>query len=261
MIKNLYYLPYNIASGSIQQLKKAIGGLKIRKQGSQYSFSPNHLLVVWGHGDTPPWGSSILPSANILNHWSKLPYAINKLRAFKKFREAAVPTPDWTSSFSKAEEWITAGDVVFCRTKLSSMEGRGIVVAKKKSELVEAKLYTKLFPKDKEYRVHVFKGEVIDYVQKKLRNDAVDKPGRSRYIRNTENGWIFARQGVEISSAIRETAIKAVQALELDFGAVDLAVSKNNNIVVFEVNTAPGLEGTTISRYAEAITKYSQTLQ
>jgi glutathione synthase/RimK-type ligase-like ATP-grasp enzyme len=256
-MKKLYYLPYSMVSGSIKELQNVLGGLKIKEKGN-YIFSPNHLVVNWGHSGAPYWGTNVGPRKNILNHWSKLNVAINKLSAFKKFKDAGVPTPEWTASRKEAESYFANGGVVICRTLLSSMEGKGIVVATKPSELVDAPLYTKLFPKDKEYRVHVFNGEVIDYVQKKLKSDA--PANRCKYIRNTANGWIFARSAVVLPETVKKQAQEAIKALGLDFGAVDLATGKSSKVVVFEVNTAPGIEGTTVQKYSQAISKYKETL-
>jgi glutathione synthase/RimK-type ligase-like ATP-grasp enzyme len=258
-MKKLYYLPYQMHSGSVNEIQAVLGGLKVRPNGN-YSFLGNHLVVNWGSGHCPYWGNVVGVSPRLLNHWNYVAKAINKLSAFQIFKEKDVPTPEWTASRAIAEQWLAAGRTVFCRTKLSSMEGRGIVVATNASELVDAPLYTRLFPKDKEYRVHVFKGEVLDYVQKKLKHGAKEIPGRNKFVRNTANGWVFAREGVTISDQVREISGKAVEALGLDFGAVDLAVSKEGKVVVFEVNTAPGIEGTTITKYAEAIKKYQTSL-
>lgn len=258
-MKSLYYLPYSMVSGSVKELQNVLGGLKIRPNG-HYHFSTQHLVVNWGHGDNPYWSGNINTCPNLLNHWTLVSRAINKLSAFKLFKKASVATPDWTDSKEKALEWIKAGKVVICRALLSSMEGRGIVVATKVSELVNAPLYTKLFSKDKEYRVHVFKGTVIDFVQKKLKNGAAEIKGRNKYIRNTANGWIFAREGVTLPTAVSDEAKKAILALGLDFGAVDLATNPEGKVVVFEINTAPGLEGTTVTKYANAIKKYRSSL-
>jgi glutathione synthase/RimK-type ligase-like ATP-grasp enzyme len=43
-------------------------------------------------------------------------------------------------------------------------------------------------------------------------------------------------------------AVAAVNTLGLDFGAVDIAEC-GDHAVVFEVNTAPGIDGTTVSKY------------
>jgi len=51
-------------------------------------------------------------------------------------------------------------------------------------------------------------------------------------------------------------ALAAVSALGLDFGAVDIIYNEHENqYYVLEVNTAPGLEGTTVEKYAEAFAK------
>jgi glutathione synthase/RimK-type ligase-like ATP-grasp enzyme len=259
-MKKLYFLPYHMKSMSVRELQEVLGGLKIKENGN-YAFKTDHLVVNWGHGSCPYWGGSVTNSPNLLNSWSAVSLAVNKLRAFQRFKETEVPTPLWTTSKDKAKEWIDDGKIVFCRTKLSSMEGRGIVVATKPSELVDAPLYTRLFTKDREYRVHVFKGAVIDYVQKKLKTGATEIAGRNKYVRNTANGWIFAREGVTVSDTAKSVAIAACKSLGLDFGAVDLATSPAGKVVVFEVNTAPGIEGTTITKYAEAITQYRNSLQ
>lgn len=263
---NLLYLPWNMGAQAVKDLKEFTGGLTIYPETSRsctksYRYKPTDAVVIWGHGAQPYWGAGVKPSKRILNHWSVLPGAINKLKTFKLFKEAGdVPSVEWTASMETAANWIKQGHTVLCRQKLTSREGDGIVIAKKVVELVGAPLYTKFVRKDKEYRVHVFKGEVIDYTQKKLRKDADKIQGRDKYIRNTANGWVFCRQGVEINDATKDAAKRAIAAVGLDFGAVDLATTWDGGVIVFEVNTAPGIEGTTIKRYAEAIEKWQKTL-
>jgi hypothetical protein len=103
----------------------------------------------------------------------------------------------------------------------------------------------------------VFKGSVIDFVQKKLKSGFTPKP----YIRSHDNGWVFCREGVELPESVSNTALRAVEALGLDFGAVDLAISKKGKVCVFEVNTAPGIEGTTVTNYTKAIKAYLEQQQ
>jgi D-alanine-D-alanine ligase-like ATP-grasp enzyme len=60
----------------------------------------------------------------------------------------------------------------------------------------------------------------------------------------------------DLKTEIEKEAVKAVTCLGLDFGAVDLIVSKGDNLRVFilEVNTRPGIESTRLREsYANAI--------
>ena len=105
----------------------------------------------------------------------------------------------------------------------------------------------------------MFKNEVIDVVQKRLRNGVKDQEGRNEYIRNLANGWIFAHENVNCPDNVKQEALKAVAALELDFGAVDVVVDKEGKAYVLEVNTAPGLENQqTIQAYTNAFNNYKK---
>ena len=77
-------------------------------------------------------------------------------------------------------------------------------------------------------------------------------------IRNHNRGWVFSREDMTIPDNINKTAISAIKALGLDFGAVDIAYNEYyNKLKVFEVNTAVGMESgtTTHMRYTAAISK------
>jgi glutathione synthase/RimK-type ligase-like ATP-grasp enzyme len=65
---------------------------------------------------------------------------------------------------------------------------------------------------------------------------------------------VFCHDKVKpLSEAAKEASIRAVAALGLDFGGVDILVKKDGSCAVLEVNSAPGIEGTTLDKYAEAI--------
>ena len=74
-------------------------------------------------------------------------------------------------------------------------------------------------------------------------------------IRNSANGWVYCRDDIITPHPdIGRAAIRAVNVLGLDFGAVDVGWNEHNQEPsVYEVNTAPGLEGTTLDKYFEAI--------
>ena len=179
--------------------------------------------------------------------------ASDKIKTLECFKLNDVSHPEWTLNYDEALNWVTAGHVVFCRTLTRAHSGRGIVIARSAQELVHAPLYTKYIKKKKEFRVHVFNNQIID-IQEKRRG--FDAPEADFLIRNHANGFVFCRDDIIEPTDLRTTAIQAVASLGLDFGAVDMVWNEHyNKSYALEVNTAPGLEGTTLETYSKAIIK------
>jgi glutathione synthase/RimK-type ligase-like ATP-grasp enzyme len=87
--------------------------------------------------------------------------------------------------------------------------------------------------------------------QKKRRNGFQDLPYKNDDVRNWHTGWVYATQDItEPPEAIIDVAEMALDALGLTYGAVDI-IHQDTNLYVLEVNTAPGLEGTTLQFYAD----------
>lgn len=246
-------LPYKMGSESAKLLARGLGYKRIYTQGSRFIQRRGDVVINWGASSTD--NVSIIPS---LNKFSTIRTAANKLESLKAFTNFAVRCPMWTRDIRYANSWIREeGCKVYCRTTLTGKGGDGIIIASTVDELVDAPLYTKGVKAGYEYRVHVFNGEVIDYVKKgrKRLEEGEERP--SHLIRNYTKGWIFIREDIELPEMVKQEAIKAVKALGLDFGAVDIAqVRDSEDVVVYEVNTAPGLQGTTLEKYIEAIQKY-----
>lgn len=170
------------------------------------------------------------------------------------FNRQEVPTVEHTADRGQAAQWIADGDSVMCRTLLRASEGRGIVVADTVGALVQAPLYTRYVKKKHEYRVHVLNGEVIDVQQKRKRKGFEGE--RDTKVRNLANGYVFCRDNIVEPPDLRGIAIKATASLGYALGAVDIAFNeRNNRLVVLEVNANPGMQGTTLEKYANAIVK------
>lgn len=248
-------LPYKIGSQSAKALATNLTnllGLKVRRvrHDGTYKTKPRSLVINYGNSTTGSIGSL----GRWLNFITSSVRAGNKLNAFRAFQEASVPTPEWTTERDVAESWIGKGSTVVCRTVLNGHSGRGIVLADEVAKLVQAPLYTRYKKKRKEYRVHVFKGKVIDTAEKRKRRMEVRPVSFDGYIRNLANGWVFCRDNIVKPADLDSSAIAACAALGLDFGAVDIIWNeKENKCYVLEVNTAPGLQGTTLERYTNAI--------
>lgn len=249
---------------------------------------PYPVVVNWGSTVAPDWGTvkhvATMASANgaWLNSAEATRKAINKLETFKCLSAAKVPTLKWTTDKKVVEEWLTDLRSVFVRKNVEGAGGSGIQILEKSSTsamppIPTAPLYTRNFQKTHEFRVHVFDGQVIDFVEKKRRVDATtgNAAVRDSLVRNHDNGWVFAHGDLACNEAARrtisETAVAALRSLGLLFGAVDMlaildpsATGRDRSLkkykdgshaaVVCEINTGPGLENeATIDAYARAI--------
>jgi glutathione synthase/RimK-type ligase-like ATP-grasp enzyme len=252
-------LPYKGYSESAKELVRALGPKAILKS----QRTPIHaqvrkkVMVNWGNS-SPAFS---LTGVTVLNKPQAVANASNKLTALRIMKEAQVNVPDFSVNRSDAETWIDEERIVLCRTLLRANSGRGITIAKEVDQLIDAPLYVKYIRKEKEYRLHVFNGAVIDMVEKRRRSGFEDNPSYNKYIRSYEQGWVFVRDDIAITEATKTEAIKAVRALGLDFGAVDIVMGPKNKPFVLEVNTSPGLQGTTLSSYKTAVETWVRSVR
>jgi glutathione synthase/RimK-type ligase-like ATP-grasp enzyme len=192
--------------------------------------------------------------------------SLNKLFCFQALAAAGIPVPQFTAEREVAQRWVAEGcRRIYERHSLRGSEGDGIRIVGEggEDELTTAPLYTKgMFGRRREYRVHVFSvGDVRRiFVQQKRRrttgiNPADTAPAST--IRNLANGWIFAHLDIVAPrQATIDAAVASINALELNFGAVDIIEMdrpQDGGSVVLEVNCAPGLQGGTLDFYANAI--------
>lgn len=245
--------PYQIGSEGAHALAEALDTICVYPN-RRYRPKSNHLVVCWGGGQLPKWWPQTpgFEQRNVLNNPRYIRPAINKLSTLELLSAADVPTPVWTTSRAKALDLQGAGGIIVARKSLSGSGGAGIVIAKDKEPIPTANLYTVHLRHKREFRVHVIRGQVVDVSEKRRRTDFQGEP--NPLIRNLQFGWVFCHDNVQCPEAVKRAAIKAVAALNLDFGAVDIGYrEKEGRAFVFEINTAPGIEGQTVHHYSDAI--------
>lgn len=229
--------------------------LSIDRTGSKYVPNASKLVINWGNSTSVEWPKGSTPPT-IWNASPNVGNASNKLTTFDIFQAVSMDGMlEYTTDYNEAVAWVEAGKVVVCRTKLNGHSGAGIVIAARPEEVVQGcPLFVVYKKKKSEFRVHVAFGSVIDEQQKRQRKDY---DGQVDYgIRNHHTGWVYTRGDIVLDDRRAVLAVSAVRALGLDFGAVDIIYNEHENrYYVLEVNTAPGLEGTTVERYAEAFAK------
>jgi hypothetical protein len=174
---------------------------------------------------------------------------IDKVRQLSAFHGAGVSAPAFVTRL--ADVATLDSKKVVIRSLISASEGKGITICTKEECNTHAPLYTAYIPKKKEFRVHVWNNQVIDVQEKRKRRGADTE---EHQVRNTANGYVFCRDNVVEPDDCRRVALAAVLSLGRTYGAVDVIwQEKSNKCFVLEVNSRPGMEGSTVTKYADAI--------
>ena len=245
-------LPYNQGSRSARALADALGGRVLRLRGSTFVPRRDDVIINWGN--TEPQRAHVHP-ATFINLPNQIRNASNKLNFFNTMVEHNLQRliPDfWTRREDIPNDAFNNGGIIVCRTELAGHSGAGIVLARDIGELVRAPLYVRYVKKQDEYRIHVGvrnNEPIVISQQRKARRADVAEPNWQ--IRNHANGFIFVREGVNPPESVIANAKAALVATGLDFGAVDVIWNeREQRAYILEINTAPGLEGQTVTDYA-----------
>jgi len=241
---------YNPGSRGARGLAAALGARVLRRD-STWRGRNGDTVINWGASNVT--GAGLQVDVQLLNRPEYVRRAGNKLEFFSLEREPRHNTdlfprfPEWTTDPQVAHRW---DSTIVCRTVLTGHSGRGIIIVERGENIPNAPLYTRYVKKSAEFRVHIVKGAIID-VQRKIRDP--DREPTDWRVRSHDNGFIYVRTGFVVPADVREQAGRAFVVSQLDFGAVDVLWNEaQGQAYVLEINTAPGLEGTTIEKYAEA---------
>ena len=249
-MKKAVILSYKASSKSARYLTQHLEGRLITRR---ETIPPNECIINWGGGIfssnnwNPEW----------LNHPAKIANAVEKIKAFQLFAGADVPHPAWTFHGSVAKQWLENGYTVLARQTSTGMMGQGISLLNNPRQAVpSAEFYSKHVKHDEEYRIHVFRGLLVNIGKK-----VPLRPNANMMVRNAdERDWDF-RHVEEAPFEVIQAGLAAVQALGLDFGGADVGYRRQDRkAYVFEVNSAPGTGHNTITSYARVFNRYLRAL-
>jgi len=162
----------------------------------------------------------------------------NKFKELATLAAAGVPVP--AHSLTKKADWLAR--------RFHHREANDLLAG-----LTHGDYYVEYVETRHEHRIHVFNGESIRVAMKVPR---IDNPHPK--FRSWQAGWRF---GVNpeytrmLPPKARDYAVQAVKALGYEFGAVDIATTNAGKAIVWEVNSGPGIEGSTVDCYAKAVIK------
>lgn len=239
----------SVSAKKLQQALKVglpIPVILVSPYSKTYQGRHSDYVINWGYSKQ----TEFIHNKN--DYWKWIDFAVNKLKTFVILDDNKIPIVDYTAEKDTAQGWLNQGHTVIARATLNGFGGQGIDIITPDMELPNAVLYTIYKKKKHEFRVHVIRGEVVDVTQKKKRkNTPIDTK-----IRNFKNGWVYCRSDIHISDALKHLALNAVEALNLEHGAVDIIWNELlDKYFVLEINTAPGLVGTTLETYTNAFIK------
>jgi glutathione synthase/RimK-type ligase-like ATP-grasp enzyme len=252
--ENFVY-PYRQGSKSAIALAQGIEGKVIRLENSKFKPSNRKTIINWGSTTIDPY---TLRVAKVLNHPELVNRASNKKNFFelaKAAGENGPNVPEFTFSKEQARQWLTEEKPkkLFARTVLAGHSGEGIVKVNTVEDLeplAEGTMLVVYVPKKREFRFHVDRKVGVFCIQEKLKKKEVPNEEVDYQIRNHANGFIFAKQDIDVPEGCKEQAVKALAVTGLDFGAVDVIYNeRQEKAYALELNTAPGLEGSTVEDY------------
>lgn len=249
-----------MGSETAKDLSEILGALRVRSDGD-YVPKIGHVVVNFGSAKVPDWmGRAQARNVKMLNRPDAVNIASNKLATLQALQRANISIPEFTTDIHKARQWVGTGYTVVERHNLRGNSGDGIRIVniddeEMSSNIEYAPLYTKFIEKTAEFRVHVFRGEVIDYIEKKKVSTERRPENFNKYVCSNNLGWVFVRNNIRDIPEVKDIAKRATQVLGLDFAAVDVVYHEGRPYVL-EVNTAPGLTGTTLVKYGNAFRRY-----
>jgi hypothetical protein len=246
MKKKIY--AYKNGSASAKALAEALGCKRLFHNGR--GVQKNVAVINWGASRI----EREFGEQRIINSPTAVKLAANKVTAFQMLSEGCVKSVPYTTDKLVALGWLSWGYKVVCRHLISAHSGNGIEIIDRGVSLPDVPLYTRLMPKKAEWRVHVVDGQPV-HIQRKARNLSVPDEEVNWSVRNLAGGFIFAHLTETPPEGLSQLGVDAVKAMGLDFGAVDILETPMGKLMVLEVNTAPGLEGTTLTKYVEAFNK------
>lgn len=204
------------------------------------------------------WGSTErfdrLQSRLELNSFEAVRNASNKYIMMSSLVEANIPTPKiLLDPFNKPQDILDSfkDESGGFYVRGSNMEVRYDDTVKSGDQYVSAPIKNKR----REYRVHVFNGEVIAIYEKVPNEEGIKlfkSFNCSFQLRNPEN--------CKLSKTDQQVCINAVNSLGLLFGGCDVVRDRDQNIFICEVNSAPSLNGVNINRYVEKINGYIEAM-
>lgn len=227
----------------VDQVKELGGNAKRWKKGAAIPFRKGDLLVNWGESypHLVPGGVKVLNPRMVHG----------KLSELTKLNGKGIATVPY-SVHASAPGWVGR--------RSNHQGGTDLLHPPHNPDYYVQKLEFK-----REFRVHVMRTVDAGLVSIRagLKVHRAGFPNPHPWVRSYDGGWSLdygdACQAV-LKQRVRDAAKGAVEALGLDFGAVDIGTLSDGSPIVLEVNKAPGQEGNTTLTYAKHFMAHAKAM-
>ncbi|MFH0899620.1 MAG: D-alanine--D-alanine ligase [Pseudomonadota bacterium] len=182
--------------------------------------------------------------------------AMDKVLSKRIFDEQGVPTPPWKTLSAGADPYTLAGTLGYPLVVKPSREGStlGLAIPKSQEELAEAaeqagkyhgEVLFERFVAGREVSVGILEGRVLGTVEIRPKSGVYDY--EAKYLRNDTEYLVPAPLSPTVDHAVRAAALRAYQALGCwSHARVDVRIDSRDGVWVLEVNTLPGMTGTSL---------------
>lgn len=185
------------------------------------------------------WGLNVDTNAkHRIGNYRSIAKCVNKLTTFQILEKAGIQIPKYV--FMKRHIPKTWDEIV-CRKTLVGRKNEGIEFHRHIHDVPEGcELYVQGVPTNYEWRIVVFKGEVVGRYHKHLQ----------------DNTWTLNKRGPAGFEQMDKDAIKAAKALGADYVGFDIVGKNKKNYWFLEANSAATLN----EEVAEKIVEYINSL-
>lgn len=150
----------------------------------------------------------------------------------------------------------------FLLRKLHHRAGKDIIVIRNSDDLrkipankLKGRYWVPFYETTFELRVHIIDGEIVR-VFKKIKKGALDE---GEFIRTARKDWKYSlRTNLDEKYTVAQNlCVNLAEQIGLFFGGIDIAWDNiNREYIIWEVNTAPGLNSVTLKTYADHLRRF-----
>lgn len=232
------------SSGTGPEMARVLG-----IEGGTELYERVDILIRWGSQAQVRYKPGL-----VVNSKNAIAKASNKMVALKELGDKGVLVPDH-GDIEGGRYHFGVSDAPLVGRPIQHHGGNGFQLCLNAGDVERAiengaEYFMKYVPNNEEWRAHIV-GEELIMAQLKC---AGEGGVGNMYCRNTQHGWVLNRRSSP-PDWVKNVGVSAIKALGLDFGAVDMCRGNDSRMYVFEVNTAPGLEGDKLAVYARAIAR------